>query len=251
MSMPPRTTPHPSPEPPSGEAPRARAGAPPTSAEAFEGWEPRWARRLYRVVAPVYDGLRAVWSRWTRDAERELDALFAERIGPECRVLELAPGTGINVERLFRCAPGFASYLGLDVSDAMLRRARERARGDPRIRLELGDATRASELEGRFDFVVSTWLLSHLDEPAEAVRGALERLAPGGTAVFVFFTAPERGTARWPLAAAVRLFRARFVDVETIRRLPHVERITPHAGGMATLALFRRPGEAEAGGRGG
>lgn len=44
-------------------------------------------------------------------------------------------------------------------------------------------------MEGAFDFVACTWLLSHLDDPALTVRQAIAELAQGGTAVFVFFGA--------------------------------------------------------------
>jgi ubiquinone/menaquinone biosynthesis C-methylase UbiE len=57
-------------------------------------------RAVYHWVAPFYDAFRVVWSRLTLPIERELDRLFRERIGPEARILELAPGTGINVLRL-------------------------------------------------------------------------------------------------------------------------------------------------------
>jgi SAM-dependent methyltransferase len=203
-------------------------------------WKPDWARRLYRRMAPVYDPIRSVWSRWTRSVEEELDRLFSERVGPETRIVELAPGTGINIERLLRCAPRFHSYLGIDISPDMLARAREKTGGDPRFELRIGDATKLSEIEESFDFVVCTWLLSHLEDPGRAVAKAVDKLAPGGTAVFVFFTAPDRAVVRWPLRPAVRAFRARFVNPETIRRLPHLECLTRHAGGIATLAVFRR-----------
>ena len=204
-------------------------------------WEPEWARRLYRRMPPAYDPIRSGWSRWTRSVEMELDRLFEERIGPETDILELAPGTGINIERLLRCAPSFRSYLGIDVTPEMLERAREKTGGDPRFELRIGDATDLSAVEGPFDFVVCTWLLSHLEEPGRAVATAVDRLAPGGTAAFVFFTEPDRAVLRLPLRPAVRAFRARFVDPEPIRRIPCLERITRHAGGVATLAVFQRP----------
>jgi ubiquinone/menaquinone biosynthesis C-methylase UbiE len=79
-------------------------------------------RALYHWVAPFYDAFRVAWSRLTRPIEGELDRLIRERIGPEARILELAPGTGINVVRLLREAPRFASYLGIDASEDMLER---------------------------------------------------------------------------------------------------------------------------------
>lgn len=204
--------------------------------------EVRWARRLYAFFAPWYDAFRAVWSAWTRAAEKELDQLFAERIGPRTRILELAPGTGVNLVRLFRCARQFCSYAGVDVSEKMLKRAQKKACGDPRIAFRVGDATNLSEIHGRFDFIVSTWFLSHLPSPQETMAATVELLAPGGTAAFLFFSAPDHLALRWPLALAGRvLFRARFVEVEPIRRRPWLERMSRHAGGMATLAVFRCP----------
>lgn len=198
-------------------------------------------RRLYRWVAPLYDVFRSLWSRWTRPVEDELDRLFRERVGPETRILELAPGTGINLERLLRCAPGFRSYLGIDSSPDMLERARRRAAGDPRIRLELGDATDLGRIEGAFGLVVCTWMLSHLDAPAETVRCATRKLAPGGTAIFVFFSPPENAFLRRILRALGGPFHYRFVDPTLIGELPHLEQLSAYAGGMATLAVLNAP----------
>lgn len=133
---------------------------------------------LYRRVARVYDPFRSLWSRWTRPIEAALDESIAREIGRRSRILELAPGTGINVGRLLRQAPGFDSYLGIDASPEMLARAGAVARGDSRIELRLGDVTRL-ELDGRFDLVVSAWLFSHLEDPVSVARAALERLREG------------------------------------------------------------------------
>lgn len=198
-------------------------------------------RRLYRRVAPFYDAFRWLWSRWTRPAEAALDQLFRERIGPGRRLLELAPGTGINLDRLRRCAPAFGSYLGVDSSQEMLARARPKAGSDSRIQLRVGDATDLRAIEGRFDFVVCTWLLSHLDDPAGTVRDALSKLSPGGTAAFVFFTTPRSALLRWILARLGGPLRYRLVDSEAIRALPHLERLETCAAGMAALAVFRAP----------
>ncbi len=210
-----------------------------------EGWEPRWARNLYRRVARVYNAIRPLWS--SRAAEAQLDSLFAEHIGPATRVLELAPGTGINIERLFRCSPNFASYLGIDVSSAMLDRARIAARNDSRVTLQLGDATDLSGLGGPFGFIVCTWLLSHLEHPERAVGRALEHLEPGGTAAFLFFTRAANPLIRALVVLFVRSFRGAVVDAEAISSHPQLEAIHRYGGGYATLAVFRRPRDASLG----
>ena len=211
----------------------------------FETIAPRSqrVRTLYHWAAPFYDAFRGLWSHLTLPIERKLDRLFRERIGSQARILELAPGTGINLLRLFREAPGFASYLGIDASAEMLERARSRARGDARIALRLGDATQLDGLDdvgGAFDFIACTWLLSHLDAPAETVRSALARLAPGGTAVFVFFSRPSSALLRGLLDALGRVFRYRLVDTMILSDLPHREESFSCAAGIATLLVFRR-----------
>ena len=211
------------------------------AATPSEGWEPRWARYLYGRVARVYNAIRPLWS--SRAAEAQLDTLFAERIGSATRVLELAPGTGINVVRLFRWSPRFEAYLGIDVSAAMLDRARIAARNDSRVTLQLGDARDLSGLGGSFGFIVCTWLLSHLDHPESAVRGALEHLEPGGTAAFLFFTRADSPLIRGLVALFIRSFRGSVVDPEAIRSLPHLEVMHRYGGGYATLAVFHRPQE--------
>jgi SAM-dependent methyltransferase len=199
---------------------------------------------VYRWFAPFYDVFRAIWSRWTRPVEDDLDRLFRERVGPDALILELAPGTGINIERLLRCSPEFGFYLGIDSSEEMLARARVRARGDERIELRTGDATDLKGVAYTFDFVVSTWLLSHLDAPAATVRDALGKLAPGGTAAFVFFTAPRSRLLHAAFRTLYGPFSYQLVDPEPIRELPGLERLSTCAGGIATLAVFRAPADA-------
>ncbi len=201
----------------------------------------RGVHAVYRWFAPFYDVFRMVWGRLTRPIEHELDRLFRERIGPGARILELGPGTGINVVRLLREAPAFGSYLGIDASPDMLARARPRAQGDTRVHLRIGDATEVASIDGTFDLIVCTWMLSHLDAPAETVRAALAKLAPAGTGIFVFFSQPSFPPLRWLLDAVGFVFRYRLMDPATITRLPHLEVSSSCAAGIATLAVFRRP----------
>lgn len=198
-------------------------------------------RRVYRWFSLFYDPFRLLWGWWTRPIERDLDRLFREGIGTETRILELAPGTGINVERLFRCAEGFESYLGIDSSEEMLEYARRRSRGDPRIKLQVGDANELEAIGEHFDLIISTWLLSHLDHPEATVENALGKLAPGGIAVFVFVTAPRPAILRAIVRWLGGPFRFEPVDPEPIRRLPGLERLSNCASGIATITVFRAP----------
>ncbi len=199
-------------------------------------------RLFYRLTAWIYDPIRRWWSKRAAEAESELDALFAKNIQSNSRILELGPGTGVNLERLYRVSSEFQSYLGIDLSEEMLSRARRVAQGDPAVELRLGDVRELSSVEGPFDFVVSTWILSHLEQPEATVRAALEKLAPGGAAVFLFGTAPRSGVVRAIYRAIWRAGSARLVDPEPLHRLPGFERtetFNAALGAMATLMVYR------------
>ncbi|MEN8185357.1 MAG: class I SAM-dependent methyltransferase [Myxococcota bacterium] len=194
------------------------------------------------MTAWLYDPFRRWWSKRTSEAESELDVLFAKTIRANSRILELGPGTGVNLDRLYRVAPEFHSYLGIDFSREMLARAQRRAKGDSRVELRLGDVCDLSSLEGRFDFIFSTWVLSHLEQPEEAVRAAIEKLAPGGVAAFLFGTAPASGGDQAVYRAIWRAGSARRVDPEPLHRLPGFERaetFDASLGASATLIVYR------------
>jgi len=195
-------------------------------------------QRVYQRFARFYGAFRVVWGFFTHPIEAALDEIFRSRIRPGTRILELGPGTGINIGRLYRCARGFRSYLGIDASKEMLARAQGLADDDERIELRNGDATHLKDLPRAFDLIVSTWMLSHLDAPAATVRTALEKLDPGGTAVFVFLTRSRWKPLDWALRALGGPFAYKAVDPEPIRSLPEMESYFSCAGGMATLVVF-------------
>jgi tRNA (cmo5U34)-methyltransferase len=88
-------------------------------------------------------------------------------------VLELGTGTGETAVRILARNPG-ARWTGIDASEAMLERARERLPGvDLRVQ-RLEDPLP----EGPFDLVVSVLAVHHLDGPAK--RDLFRRIAEVG-----------------------------------------------------------------------
>ena len=121
-------------------------------------------------------------SHFARPAVRALRAHMVRRIlqltgaGPQSRVLSLGCGIG-DTELLL--APRVGEVVGLDLSPAAIRQAREDA-----LRLGIGNARfeQGSRAEGRFDTVIAIFFLHHLPDAdlAELPSQVKELLSAGG-----------------------------------------------------------------------
>ena len=133
-----------------------------------------------RVVADGYDAIAdrfAEWQRTVRGSAREryLDELL-RRLPPQPDILELGCGAGV---RSTRTLAERGRLVGVDISEAQLRRARERV---PRATLMRADMTRVRFEPESFDAVVSLFALAHV--PRAELPALVERIAcwlrPGG-----------------------------------------------------------------------
>ena len=98
---------------------------------------------------------------------------------PGDRALDVACGPGL-LARAF--APRVASYLGVDLTPAMVEKARRIASeaGLGNARFEVADATRLPFPEGSFDLVLTRLALHHMPDPAHALAEMARVLVPGG-----------------------------------------------------------------------
>ena len=135
----------------------------------------------HREIAPFAE---AIWS-WSSPsgrarAERRA-SFFVERGGlaPGRRALELGCGTGIFLERV--AASGCALH-GVDLSEDLLAKARQKVGALANVRLSRGNAEALPFREGAFDVVYGSSVLHHLH--LEAALGEAHRvLRPGGRVV--------------------------------------------------------------------
>jgi SAM-dependent methyltransferase len=151
---------------------------------------------LRRVLSQpdVYE----LWSRLV-GADRSRRVLIREHVRPwpGARVLDLGCGPGDLVHYL-----GDVRYVGLDISEAYIERARRVYGG--RAEFQLGDATCLDDDLVNFDLALAFGVLHHLDD-AEAralFRSAAGALAPGGRLVAVdpALTADQHAIARFLIA---------------------------------------------------
>ncbi|MFB6143049.1 MAG: class I SAM-dependent methyltransferase [Halorientalis sp.] len=147
---------------------------------AFYG---RWAR-LYDLLATA-PGV-AAWR------ERAVGALALD---PGDTVVEMGCGTGANLPHLRDAVGPSGTVVGLDVTPAVLARARERVRrrGWENVALARADAT-GPPLDGPVDAVLATFVVGLFDDPPAAV-GEWCRLASGGRVALLNLQASDRALA--------------------------------------------------------
>lgn len=114
----------------------------------------------------------------------------AERIGG--RILEVGVGTGLSLPDY---SPASRIY-GIDISDAMLVKARERV-GKQALRhveaIEVMDAERLDLPDASFDVVVFQYVVTAVADPERALDEALRVLKPGGELIIATRIGAERG----------------------------------------------------------
>ena len=142
-------------------------------------------RHSYTLIAPIYDSLIA---RTTRSARRCSLTALPENPG---RILLAGIGTGLDLPWL----PAHHTYVGLDLTEAMLRRALPHAK-----RLDfsptLGDARHLPYADASFDAVVLHLILAVVPDPADCLAEAARVLKPGGR-ILIFDKFLQPGQAAW------------------------------------------------------
>ena len=146
-------------------------------------------RRAYARWAPVYDLVfGAVFERGRRAA-----IVAAERVGG--RILEVGVGTGISL-------PGYSSgnrIVGIDLSEAMLRKAQKRVAELSLTnveKLEVMDAEHLSFPDASFDVVVANHVISTAPNPEAALDECARMLRLGGEIILLSRVGADAGFRR-------------------------------------------------------
>jgi len=138
----------------------------------------RRVERVYGALARVYDD----FFDWALGPGRRR-AVASLPIARGDRVLEIGVGTGLSLPHY----PENCRVTGIDISDAMLDRARERLEGLDRTGVELRrmDARQLAFPDGSFDHVLAPYVISVVPEP-ERVMAEMRRVCKvGGTVTVV------------------------------------------------------------------
>jgi demethylmenaquinone methyltransferase/2-methoxy-6-polyprenyl-1,4-benzoquinol methylase len=150
----------------------------------------RFAQELFGGLPVRYDLLAEVLSlgqnrRWRR--------AMVDRVVPDApgRILDVATGTAGVALQLARRLPG--RVVGVDVTEAMLRRGQENVARDPagsRIHLLLGRAEQLPFADETFDGLTFTYLLRYVADPGATLRELARVVKPGAPVASLEFHVP-------------------------------------------------------------
>jgi len=151
--------------------------------------------RMFTEIAPRYDFITRALSLGRDGAwKRRLVAMLPDVAAPVC--LDLACGTG---DLTFGLARRYLDgrIVGLDLTEAMLDRARRRNRFGERVAFVRADMCETGLADGSVDVVTGGYALRNAPTVGRAVREIARVCKPGGTAALLDFSKPTGRAGRW------------------------------------------------------
>ncbi|MBT8332004.1 MAG: class I SAM-dependent methyltransferase, partial [Deltaproteobacteria bacterium] len=155
-------------------------------------------RDLYCDRAANYDlSANLYYLAGFRVAKYRNRAVSALRLKPGGTVVYIGCGTGLNFSYLLESIRQNGRVIGVDLTDAMLEKAKKRVRRNGWRNIELVHSDAATyEFPAKLQGVVSTFALSFVPEYKQVIKNAASALDSGGKLV----VADHRKPDRWPLS---------------------------------------------------
>jgi demethylmenaquinone methyltransferase/2-methoxy-6-polyprenyl-1,4-benzoquinol methylase len=148
-------------------------------------------RAMFDRIASVYDVLNTVMTAGLHHRWRARAADLA-RVGPGSRVLDVATGTGdLAIELARRVSPG-GDVVGSDFAEAMLARARIKAKPASPVRFEWGDALELPYDDDSFDAATVGFGARNFADLPRGLAEMARVVRPGGRVVILEITTPAR-----------------------------------------------------------
>jgi ubiquinone/menaquinone biosynthesis C-methylase UbiE len=176
--------------------------------------------RTYRKKAKHYDLTCRLYPvpGYPQRAQR-LRAVQALGLREGDKVIDIACGTGLNFPLIERAIGPGGQILGVDMTDAMLARARDRTEANGWSNVSLVQADAADfDFPAQVDAILSTYALSQVPECAQVIAHGAAALITGGRWVVLDLKLPDNTPVRLARlgSASVRPFAS--IDQWIMRR---------------------------------
>lgn len=203
-------------------------------------------RDLYRVRAERYDFTANLYYLiGFREAKYRKLGVSALGLRPGDTAVEIGCGTGLNFRYVRQYVGDTGQLIGVDLTDAMLKRAESRARknGWKNIQLVHSDAAEY-EFPANVNAVFSTFALTLVPEYRSVIERASHALVEGGRFALLDFKKPERWPL-WVVKLGVAITRPFGVTLDLAERRPwdvmrscfRIVTVDDLYGGFAYLAV--------------
>lgn len=149
-------------------------------------------RRTYDRAASTYD----LWAK-TFETRVKAHCVALAKVGAPRMALDVGVGTGDLSRALSRELPALELH-GIDLSRAMLEKARKKLPANQAARLIQGDARDMPYAKGTFDLVVCTYVLELVDDYLPVLDEIARVAKPSATLIFAGVV--ERPELRYRLA---------------------------------------------------
>jgi demethylmenaquinone methyltransferase/2-methoxy-6-polyprenyl-1,4-benzoquinol methylase len=144
---------------------------------------------MFDDIADSYDLMNRLMT-FGQDQKWRRFVVDTARVQPGGSVLDLACGTG-DIAGLFHESVAGVNVVGADFSGNMLAEARRRFPG-PSVSWHVCDANELPYSDNSFDAVTFGYLLRNVDDSAHVLKEVWRVLKPGGRAVCLDTTPPEK-----------------------------------------------------------
>ena len=187
-------------------------------------------------AAKSYDWLKKKWTPlFAAKAEALLGNFLIENVDESKEILELGCGTAMNLDKIVSLNRTFKSYLGLDYSEEMMSKAKDKFRDSNNIEFRKADITQLNSLKSKYDVIICTWVLSHIKSPSAAINDAQQHLKNNGKMFLIFLTKPKCYINFWFHFVAKYLFKSKYITEEEVRKFKNVKRIHKLSEGLVTV----------------
>lgn len=194
-------------------------------------------KKLYSIFsAKWYDYFKKIWDVIVaKKAEEESKKFLKVHLDDTKEILDVGCGTALNLKKIFDLDLKFKKYIGMDFSSDMLKIARGKFGNRKNVDFIRKDIGELKTENRKFDVMLCTWVLSHLDDPMNYVNLMSQNLKPKGRLFLSFYTKPKWYIHFWIYPFAKYIFQTDYIKDADIKKFGNVKKRRSYALNFVTV----------------